>query len=292
MLNQPQKKFSKYSGAGNDFVLLDDRSQTFPYEDARFIARLCHRQKGIGSDGLILLRGSSKADFSMRIFNADGYEADMCGNGIRCLAMFLCRIGLGKKDYRIETKAGIYSVGYKGEDVIVEMLLPKEVRWNINLFLSGQSYSVHYVHTGVPHIVCFTQKLSTVDVESLGREMRYHQDFLPKGVNVNFVKLVEGKHRIRVRTYERGVEAETLACGTGATASAWAAKHQIGLKSPICVELKSGEELEISFREQGDKVRHLFMQGKASWIFDGFIPEFEAHSPFKPKLSLKTLNKS
>lgn len=259
------QSFSKYSGCGNDFIIFDNRSLTFPLQES-LIQQLCHRQKGIGADGVILLEPTQNAHFKMRIFNADGSEAEMCGNGIRCLVKFIQDLGISGQAFNIETLAGNLKVEFLNQDIAVDMTEPKDIHW----FLSMYSWNLHYLDTGVPHAVIFCENLEEINLNEWGPKIRCHSDFDPKGVNVNFAQLdAEGK--ILLRTYERGVERETLACGTGATATALTAAAVYELKSPIHVQVRSGDILTIAFHYDGNSFTNIRLIGPAKRIFMGKI---------------------
>lgn len=265
--------FSKYSGCGNDFILFDNRNLVFPDEKKSSIQQICHRQKGIGADGLILWEHSTTADYKMRIFNADGSEAEMCGNGIRCLLKFMLQKGLREKQYTIETIGQICSVEPEKENVLVEMPLPKDLHWDKFLHLNNESYQIHYLNVGVPHVILFVDEeedLATIDLTTLGPAIRYHPDFAPKGTNVNIVKMLKSQY-LAIRTYERGVEQETLACGTGASASAIAAAYKLNMPSPITLLTSSKEELVVDFANNDDKYTNVKLKGPARLVFTGII---------------------
>ena len=249
--------FSKYHGAGNDFILIDDLALSFPETNGELIARLCHRQKGIGADGLILLQPSSGADFRMRIFNADGREVEMCGNGLRCLVHF---INSDHPSLLIETQDGPVRCHREGEKISTHLRAPRMLFWNLSYALCGKERQLYGVDTGVPHAILFEEDLSRTDVDNWGREIRH---FFPRGVNVNFVQ-VNPKGSLSVRTYERGVEKETLACGTGIAASAFVAAKLYGLESKIEVMAASKEILEVALLNDGIEVK-----GPAVLVYDG-----------------------
>lgn len=260
--------FQKYSGSGNDFILFDDRSDHFPLEDCSLISSLCHRQQGIGADGVILLQNSRKANFRMRVFNADGSEAEMCGNGIRCLVQWIEDEGISCTPLLIETMEATLLCTRKTQGVCVEMQNPKDLAFNQSVLLENQSYSLHTIHTGVPHAVLFVEDLEKAPVASLGRHLRHHPLFAPHGVNVNFAYL-SPERVIFTRTFERGVEAETLACGTGAVAAAIITAKVYSLQPPLLVRPRSKETLHIDFEQ--DPVKNVRMTGPARKIFDGFV---------------------
>lgn len=263
--------FVKYAGCGNDFILVDDREEAFPLHSRQLIAALCNRQTGIGADGVILLQRSSRADFKMRILNADGTEAEMCGNGIRCLAKFAAEIGITQSQYTIESLHNFHKVIREGELVAVDMGSPAEVEWNVSLDLSETIAHIHALNTGVPHVVEFVKELANVDVHARGKAIRHHARFAPRGTNYNAIE-IDKDSQISIRTFERGVEGETLACGTGATAAALAAAKVYNIPSPIKIKTASGEHLTISFKadEEGN-VEHVWMSGSATREFDGHV---------------------
>lgn len=263
--------FSKYSGCGNDFILIDNRKELFPHNNSALIAKLCRRPEGIGADGIVLLENSQQADYRMRIFNADGFEAEMCGNGLRCLKKFIEALGVKASSLMIETKERKLKVEENGEGIMASLGEPKHIKLHLSLAIDNTSYVTHYLDTGVPHAVHFVNRLEEVDVNGLGRKIRFHDAFAPKGANANFVEL-QGEHHIALRTYERGVEQETLACGTGAAASAIAAVLIYHLKPPIKVETRSGIPLIVNliFDEQA-VIKEVQQTGPASFHFQGTI---------------------
>lgn len=245
--------FSVFSGAGNSFCFFDGRNIDFPVEE---VSSIC-RQEGV--DGVIVLENSGNtSDIKMRIFNPDHSEAEMCGNGLRCFVGFLSHLGLTKKKYSIETAGGNYLAWQEGKNVRIVWHPPSNFRWSLD-------DNLHFLNTGVPHAVVFVDELESVDVLAKGRFYRYHPYFSPSGANVNFVK-VHSKNHISIRTYERGVERETLACGTGAVASALAAAKNFSLTSPIEVSVASKEKITIYFNESFDAIE---MSGPISFIKDG-----------------------
>ncbi len=256
--------FSKYHGAGNDFVIIDEKD--LPNVDLSHLAKvLCHRQHGIGADGLILLGASTAADYKMRIFNADGSEPAMCGNGIRCLFDFIQKRG----PLRIETLSGILACRQNGTQVAVNLGTPKILHWPLKL--PGSEAFV--VDTGVPHAVLFVDDLDAVDVAEAAPKLRFSPHFAPHGVNVNFVSLL-GNGGIALRSYERGVEAETLACGTGAAAAAFVAVKLLGLTSPITTMTKLSFQHPVQYRQNLHFHVHqneIEMLGPAVKVFEGIV---------------------
>lgn len=258
LTNSFNVRFCKYQGAGNDFILIDNRQKIFAADKAE-IQKLCHRRFGIGADGIICLENSSTADFAMRIFNADGSEAEMCGNGVRCLAAFVRRLGLCHKSrFSLQTMQRLLTINFQEENIEVEMGAATGVEKHPDLVV---------MNTGVPHAVIFSENIHEVELKRLGPEIRYHTRFAPQGVNVNFVQQ-EGPQKIAIRTYERGVEDETLACGTGCTAAALAAHLVLDMPSPIAVKTASSEIVTISFNKDFEDVR---MSGKATFVFEGVL---------------------
>lgn len=259
--------FSKYSGCGNDFVMIDNRSHIFPIH-LDSIIHLCHRQKGIGADGIILLENSEKADLKMRIFNADGSEAEMCGNGIRCLLGFAQELGIEKTSCRIETMERILKVSLaKKNEVCVEMGQPTNIRWDLPIASTSYHGQAHFLNTGVPHLVLFFDRIDDIDVYSLGKELRNHSAFSPQGTNVNFAAVKNDI--VHIRTYERGVENETLACGTGATACGLAAAKKYQLTTPVHVKTLFGDILKIGFDPIASELADVTLTGPFTQIFKG-----------------------
>ena len=265
--------FSKYAGCGNDFIMIDNRSSFFPIQNQEFINKLCQRCTGIGADGLILLESSVSADFKMRIFNADGKETEMCGNGIRCLFKFIQELGFKENKYTIETMHRCLVLIGKEDNVCVEMGNPVDMRWNLSLSNRAIDVPIHFLNTGVPHAVFFTNSLESLDMFQIGKELRHHEAFAPLGANVNAASF-DAQGNMMIRTYERGVENETLACGTGATAAAIAAARIKGIKSPVKVYPRSKEVLEVGFRMTGDAVTDVTLTGPATLIFKGMFQAF------------------
>lgn len=266
--------FAKLQGSGNDFIVVDNRANLI--KDGRSLAMiLCPRKTGIGADGLLLLEESQGADFKMRIFNPDGSEAEMCGNGARCLAQFAYLKGIVGRRCRFETLAGIISCqiqGRQGRKVKIGMEEPQDLRSNLRLSLKGEIYEGHYLNTGVPHFVLFTPRVDQVPLEKLAPSIRNHPKFRPQGTNVDFVEVEKGG-TLKVRTYERGVEEETLACGTGAVASALTSNLTCGIPSPVRVKMKGGDLFVYFERAKDNSFSGIFLEGEARLIFEGKISE-------------------
>jgi diaminopimelate epimerase len=263
--------FTKMSGAGNDFVMIDNRAQTIPL-DAALAVRLCDRHRGIGADGLIALTpcASGNADWAWDFFNSDGSRGEMCGNGARCFGRFVRRLTGSKEGFTFETLAGIIAVRFKGEAVAVTLTAPRDLRLHQKVPLSAGLTAIHSLDTGVPHAVLFVPDADRAMVQNLGSEIRRHAHFAPRGTNVDFVQLLGG-NAIRVRTFERGVEGETLACGTGVTASALIAAELHQLQSPVAVQVQGGEMLEVSFEKNGGLFTNVSLSGPADFVFEGTI---------------------
>lgn len=259
--------FSKYSGSGNDFILIDNRKKVFS-PNSPFIQRLCKRRTGIGADGIILLETSHQADFKMCIFNADGSEAEMCGNGVRCLLKFILALGIDKQSYIIETKQSKIMLRHDQGLPCVSMPAPYDLRLNVTLDVEGEIISASFLNTGVPHVVIVVNDLEDAHWMNIAPKIRHHPEFDPHGANVNFIKFDDQKN-VLIRTYERGVENETLACGTGATAAALIASALYQLSSPIQVIPRSQENLTISFVYSNSSFDQVTLLGPASLIFQG-----------------------
>lgn len=265
--------FVKYSATGNDFIVVDNRKSLLPDASALFFARrACLRAEGIGADGLILLERSRRADAKMRIINADGSEAEMCGNGSRALAHFAFYAGCpAKKSMEIETLAGLIRASVTGKDTVrVRLTEPSGLNKGIKINCAGKKRSGHFLNTGVPHFVVFVKDLDGVDVPGEGRCIRHHAFFRPYGTNVDFAQVM-GRGLVRVRTYERGVEDETGACGTGSTASAILGVLTQGLALPVRVRTRSGETLKVHFTRKGDAVTNVFLEGRVRPVFRGSV---------------------
>ena len=272
--------FYKLQASGNDFILLDQRASSgrrrLNYR--KLSRRLCARKFGIGADGLLVVESSPKADFKMRIINSDGSEAEMCGNGARCVALWADLKSHFKARVKFETQAGI-----------IEAIIPKGLNWQKNIKINtsspgglkldlltrvlGRTLRVNYIDTGVPHAVVLVQGLEQIDVARIGRELRFHKRFRPGGTNVDFVEVIEDG-LVAVRTYERGVEAETLACGTGAIASAIIAVRTQGAikqkrKNCLKVKVRSGEILKVYFDMEHNICRNVWLEGKAALVYQG-----------------------
>ena len=265
-------RFWKMSGSGNDFVVVDRRNPLLIEDPSRFAKKVCRRKVSVGADGVLFLEESKRADFTMRIFNADGSEAEMCGNGARCIARFAHLQGIAGKAMTFETPAGIMEAEINRERVKIKMSEPKDLALHRKILVEGEEYLLHSVNSGVPHAVLFCKNLEEVPVQDLGRRIRFHEAFSPAGTNVNFIDVTDS-HHISIRTYERGVEDETLACGTGAVASALASSALDLVDSPVFLRTRGGEVLVIYFQREGWKFREVLMEGNTAVAYEGELWE-------------------
>ncbi len=265
--------FAKMAAAGNDFIVVDNRGGRFRKkvkDISGFVKAACPRKLSIGADGVLLIEDSKKADITMRIFNPDGGEVAMCGNGSRCVAYYSAKKGMTGKDMSIETRAGILKAHVHGEAVRIEMMPPKEFKTRFSIDVYDETFEVDFIDTGVPHVVYFVEDLEGFDVKRFGKEIRYHKEFASAGTNANFVK-VTGRHDISLRTYERGVEDETFACGTGAVASAIVASELHSVEPPVKVRTRGGDVLTIHFKKVKDKYKDVFLEGGVKLIYEGSV---------------------
>ncbi len=273
-------EFTKLQGSGNDFVVIDNRDgkvyqiiKKLGIDIKDLVVALCKQHTGIGADGLILIEKPEdpKNHFKWQFFNSDGSVAEMCGNGSRCAVRFAYEKGIVGEEVRFETLAGVIKAWVLdgGKRVKVQLTNPKDYR-EVSLDVDGQRIEGSFINTGVPHFVVVVDELEKLDVVKLGRSIRFHKEFEPKGTNVNFIKPAS-ERAIRIRTYERGVESETLACGTGATASAIVAYRKGLIKEkPVEVHTKGGELLRIDF---SDDLKEVFLEGAVCRVFEGFLFE-------------------
>jgi diaminopimelate epimerase len=262
--------FAKMTGAGNDFIVIDDRGNAIG-EDAR---ELCRRRVSVGADGLILLVPSTRCDFRMRYFNADGSEADMCGNGGRCVARFAHDLGIVGREMQFETRSGLHRAVITDDGVCLSMTEPRAMLLNFAVFLYGQKFVVHRINTGVPHAVMEVDDIEAYPVVDTGRALRHHDIFLPEGTNVDFVHVLD-ENRIALRTYERGVEDETLACGTGAVASAVVMAALKRVRPPVSVRTHGGDTLVVGFYMSDQGFCDVTLAGDAKVVYNGAIERSE-----------------
>jgi diaminopimelate epimerase len=230
---------------------------------------MCERKFGVGADGLLLLEQSKKAELGMRIFNADGSEAEMCGNGARCAVLWARhQAGAKKSALRLQTKAGIIDSRIRQDNVKIRLSDPRDLKLDFTLKLNQRKLHLSFINTGVPHAVVFTEGLDDIDVLNLGRQIRNHKYFLPRGTNVDFVEPLN-HNSIRIRTYERGVEDETLACGTGSVAAALIFSLKANVSHSVKVQTKSKEVLKVYFSRSGRTFREVWLEGEARIVYQG-----------------------
>ena len=257
--------FRKLSGAGNDFIVIDNRDLSITLSQTQ-INTLCTRRTGIGGDGLILIEPSAKHAFSMKYFNADGFPGSMCGNGGRCAAYFAYTIGIplsSVNGYAFEANSNRYDAWITGtETVRLRMLKPEKFRYNIEI----EELVCHFVNTGSPHAIIYTSNLQAANVTRIGRTIRHRTDIFSEGTNVNFIEITS-PDSLSIRTFERGVEDETLACGTGAVAAALMSFRLNKISSTtVHVTVKSEDTLEVQFNDNMDEV---FLTGPAIIVYKG-----------------------
>ncbi|MDD5101746.1 MAG: diaminopimelate epimerase [Endomicrobiaceae bacterium] len=271
-MSQNNIHFYKLTAAGNDFVLIDNRENIISENNhSSLAAKLCDRRYSIGGDGLILLEKSDKADFRMRYYNSDGSHASMCGNGGRSIAKFAYELGVVKKNMKFETDAGLITAEIKS-DTVVNLALydPKDLKLDVQLKIDDIIFEVSCLNTGVPHAVIFVEDIEKIDVVKYGRLIRFHKEFLPNGTNVNFVQVAED-NTILVRTYERGVENETLACGTGVTASSIISVIKKKVVSPVHIVTRGKDNLFVSCSLDNLKISDVYLEGPAIVSFVGEV---------------------
>ena len=254
-------EFYKYQGAGNDFIIIDNRKSIFPHKNKELISTYCDRKFGIGADGLMLLEDSALGDFKMAYYNADGNPGSMCGNGGRCLVAFAKYLNIFEQKTSFEFSGDLYQASLHNELVSLKMMDVDTI----------ETYPEHvFIDTGSPHHISFTDNLNELDVVSLGRKIRYGAPYNKSGTNVNFVEKIND-NTFNVRTYERGVENETLSCGTGVTAVALAS-HHMRKTSVKKVYIKTlGGDLHIEFDKDGDVYKNIILTGPATFVFKGSI---------------------
>ena len=277
--------FFKMTGTGNDFIVIDNRMRVLDADNCYdFVRGLCRSGTSVGADGVILIENDPDVDFRCRFFNADGSKPEMCGNGARCAARLAYLTGIVDNP-RMSFRFGeeIIAAELWDTNVKAQMPDPTDLRRNLNINVKGRIIALDFINTGVPHAVCFLKdkkELEAVNVARLGRALRTHEYFAPDGTNVDFV-FVENKHRLSVRTYERGVEGETLACGTGAIAAALLAAARSETESPVEVRVRSGEALTIHFEVTDEKVpfKNVNMEGNALVVYEADLWSEAAITP-------------
>lgn len=258
-----QIPFEKFQGTGNDFVMIDDRLLTFPQNNTDLVARLCDRRFGIGADGLILLQYDTASGLKMEYYNSDGYPGSMCGNGGRCFAAFAKKLGLASDEITFTAADGPHKATFSADGIVsLEMADVTSVEIHPNHV---------FMNTGSPHHVAFVENLADYEVKEIGEKIRYGQPYGQTGTNVNFVEPNQDG-TFSMRTYERGVEDETLSCGTGATAVA-IAMHLLKKTAEIPVQLRvQGGNLEVSFEEISGMYKNVKLIGPAEFVYSGTFP--------------------
>ncbi len=293
--------FWKMSGSGNDFIVIDHRKPLIPDADIKhFVTKVCRRGLSVGADGVILIEPSKTAAYAWRFFNADGSEADMCGNGSRCVAAFAYANGIAGAEHAFETRAGLISVRLlDGGGVRVGLPPPSDMRLNLSIEIAGTRYEGHFINTGVPHVVLFTgarvaplaplgglenspptsvgarsgsPSAGPVGVVGLGRAIRHHPLFAPNGANVNFVQVCDAR-TLEIRTYERGVEDETLACGTGSVAATLLAMALGKVTPPVLLHTRGQIALTVGCKQTDGTFSDVFLEGDARLIYKGEMQE-------------------
>ena len=260
--NQMKIDFHKYQGTGNDFVIIDNRTDFFPKNNIQLIEKICHRKFGIGADGLILLEHDYETEFRMVYFNADGNESSMCGNGGRCLVAFAKKLKIIENETTFIATDGLHNATiFEDDSVSLQMANVDEIKIN-------EKYV--FLNTGSPHHVEIVDDLKNLNLKELGSKIRYSNLYGTAGSNVNFVKQI-AENEFSIRTYERGVEDETLSCGTGATAVA-IAMHANGKTNQNKIQINvEGGTLEISFEKDNDKYKNVFLKGPTTLVFEGIL---------------------
>jgi diaminopimelate epimerase len=283
----PRVHFYKMTGSGNDFILIDNRKRIIDSDNCQdFIRSICRHKVSVGADGVILIENDSEVDFRWRFFNSDGSEPDMCGNGSRCAARFAYLTGIvDNPRMAFHTNAGIIKAELWDTKVKVQMPAPRSMKKDLHVEAEGRAFGLDFINSGVPHAVCFLKdekELEEVDVQRWGRALRFHPHFQPEGTNVDFV-WIRNEHQIIVRTYERGVEGETLACGTGCIASVLMSAIRNKMTSPVEVHVRSGELLTVYFQTRPDP------RNPQALLFKEVCLEGEARIAYEADLWYETL---
>ena len=261
------------SGSGNDFVIIDNRVPVLDSKTKRdFASKVCTPKSSVGADGVIFIEKSDVADFKWDFYNNDGSSAEMCGNGGRCVARYAYENKIAPANLSFETTAGIITAEVNGATVKVKLTPPVDFKQGIDVDLNGVSYKVDSINTGVPHAIVYVDDLEAVDIQAVGSGIRYHPKFAPAGTNVDWVQKKNG-NSLSIRTYERGIEAETLACGTGAVASALLASYRKQVEPPVAVTVRSGDTLKIHFDPSNQLIEDVILEGPAKIAFEGTLVE-------------------
>ena len=265
--------FTKMSGSGNEFLIIDNREPVISDGQKReFVRKVCAQKTSVGADGVIFIENSEESDFKWDFYNSDGSSAEMCGNGGRCVARYAYEHKIAPRTMTFETTAGIIAAVVDGANIRVKLTSPQDLRKGIDVELNGVRYSIDSLNTGVPHAIIYADDVAGVDVCGVGRGIRFHQSFAPAGTNVDFVQKI-GDDSLKIRTYERGVEGETLACGTGVVASALLAFEKGLVDAPVNVETLGGETLKVDFQNSNGTYGDVFLEGLTRVSFEGNIVE-------------------
>jgi len=262
--------FTKAVASGNDFIIIDNADGSLDALNSDYAAlakEVCRRKLSLGADGLLVLEKSTTASFRMRIINPDGSEVDMCGNGIRCSAVYASGRGWGDT-LTIETGAGILTAEVAQNAVKIKMSEPCDIKLDIDLEVGSECLKVHHINTGVPHAVVIVEDVENYPVKDVGRKIREHPIFAPDGTNADFAGKIE-THSVRIRTYERGVEDETLACGTGIVATALVLGLLGKVSSPVKLRTQSGETVTVYFDISGKEINNVYLEGEARIVCEG-----------------------
>ena len=265
--------FTKMNGSGNDFIVIDNRTEFLNNDYKRgFVQRVCTPKTSIGADGVIFIENSETSDFRWDFYNSDGSSAEMCGNGCRCTALYAHEYQITGRKMNFETIAGVISAEVNENSIKVRMITPKDFRQDIDLFLDKNKIKVDYLNTGVPHAIIFCTNLESQDLQNIGSKVRYHSKFTPEGTNVDLIQITD-RQNLKIRTYERGIEGETLACGTGAVASAILAERKGLVDPPVEVKTMSGDILKVHFDiiQSTGSFGEVFLEGPAKTTFEGTI---------------------
>lgn len=265
--------FFKMSGSGNDFIIIDNRSNVVDRTElTQFISQVCRRKMSVGADGFILVEDAEKADFKWHFFNSDGSRAEMCGNGARCVARYAFLNKIAGPEMSFETDAGIVQAQVTEDGVKIKTTDPSDLKTDYTIQLENHTLTVSSINTGVPHVVIEVDDLEDVAVNEIGREIRLHDMFAPAGTNVNFINLKKDDI-FAIRTYERGVENETLACGTGAIASAIVMAEKAAVGSPVKILTRSGGFLYVYYQEEQGRYYNVYLEGDARLIYQAQLLE-------------------
>jgi diaminopimelate epimerase len=272
MTPKPFLNITKLSGSGNDFILVDNRRRAISDDRMVSLTRaLCRRMVSVGADGMIFLESSDRYDFKWRFFNADGSKAEMCGNGGRCAARFAFLQGLTGPEMTFETLAGPIQAWVEGSKVKLQLTRPEGIKLDQTIAVGKERVTLDFINTGVPHALVWVEDIDAVNVVRLGHRIRFHEYFKPEGTNVNFIQ-IKDQEMLWVRTYERGVEGETLACGTGSVAAASITFFKNKLRSPVKIQTRGGEVLTVYVEGQPRKrIEKVYLEGEVRLIFQGEV---------------------